>query len=231
VLQHQPVQGIQRPQGLTYHPDTQTLFTVLPQQQALAELDRCGNLLRRISVRNGTRLGAAIAAGQGVVLFSLANTSQLLLVPLPQGATQIDGSDGIQLEVRDDTQPIAIAAMAWDRAQRQLYLSSASGLPRLYRTAFDGNVWSGRRNNPQRLTVREWLPEERILPVMPAITALAMDEERSELLLLSGTTHQLVRASPQGLLRLDLSLTRGNAGLEPGIRDPQGLAAANDGSL
>lgn len=231
VLQRQPIAGIGSPQGLSYSADTRTLFTVIEQEQAIAELDLCGTLLRRITVTAKHPLEEVTALGAGHLLLSFANTNMISLLTLAVDAETIDTTTGIQLDVRTGDNRIEVEEIAWDSAGQRLFLASREYPPRIYQAPFNLNSWHNRGIGNYRLRTEEWLAAKQILPFMPDITALAYSEHRRELLLLSDETREIVALTQGGKLRTYLQLKEGSAGLNHKIRSPEGMAIASDASI
>lgn len=231
VLQRQAIEGIGSPQGLSYSADRRSLFTVLENEQAIAELDLCGRLLRRIPVRADHPLEEVTALSGGSILLSFANTNRISLLQLPQGPARLDTTEGLELDVRQGDNPVEAEEIAWDPTRQQLYLASKDYPPRLYRTTFKLNDWRRRPRGSHPLEVQEWLSANQVLAFMPDITALAYAEARRELLLLSDETRDIVAVSEARQLRPYLKLEAGSAGLEERVRSPEGMAIARDASL
>jgi uncharacterized protein YjiK len=231
VLQRHPVAGLPSPQGLTYNADTRTLFTVVENEQAIAELDLCGTLLRRITVKAAHPLEEVTALSDGHLLLSFANTNTISLLTLPADAASADSTTGLQLDVREGTNQIEAEEIAWDSKGQRLFLASKEYPPRIYQARFNLNDWRNRRRGTHRLQTNEWLASGRILSFMPDITALAYSEPRGELLLLSDETRDIVAVSEGAQPRKYLDLNKGSAGLEEKIRSPEGMAIASDASI
>ncbi len=231
VLQRQPIEGIRSPQGLSYSADSRSLFTVLENEQAIAELDLCGRLLRLIPVRAEHPLEEVTALEGGSILLTFTNTNRISLLNLPQGQARLDTAQGLDLDLRQGGTPVEVEEIAWDSAGQQLYLASKDYPPRIYRAAFQLNEWRRRPRGSHPLQAQEWLSANQVLAFMPDITALAYAEARQELLLLSDETREIVAVSEARQLRPYLKLEAGSAGVEERIRSPEGMAIARDASL
>jgi uncharacterized protein YjiK len=231
VLQRQPIAGIRSPQGLSYSADSRSLLTVLENEQAIAELDRCGRLLRRIPVRAEHPLEEVTVLGGGSILLSFKNTNRISLLNLPRGAVSLDTAQGLDLDLRQGGSPVEAEEIAWDPAGQQLYLASKEYPPRIYRATFQLREWRRRPRGSHPLQAQEWLSPNQVLPFMPDITALAYAEARRELLLLSDETRDIVAVNGTRQPRPYLKLDAGNAGLEQRIRSPEGMAIAEDASI
>lgn len=232
VLQRQPIQGIRSPQGLSYSSDNRTLLTVLEDEQAIAELDLCGRLLRRIPVKAEHPLEEVTALSDNTILLSFTNTNRISLLTLPRGvATSLDTSKGLHLDLRQGVTPIEAEEIAWDPAGQHLYLASKDYPPRIYRSSFRLSEWRQRSQASYPLQSQVWLSSEQVMEFMPDITALAYSGARQELLLLSDETRDIVAVTEAREARLYLRLEAGSAGLKEKIRSPEGMAIAKDASV
>jgi uncharacterized protein YjiK len=231
VLQRQSIEGVLSPEGLSYSASSRTLLTALENEQAIAELDLCGRLLRRIPVLAEHPLEEVTALSGDAILLSFANTNRISLLSLPRGSASLDASTGLQLDLRQGSTPVEPDEIAWDPASQTLYLASNDYPPRIYRSSFKLSEWRQRPPGIHPLQTREWLSADQVLAFMPDITALAYSEAGQELLLLSDETRQIMAVTEARQLRPYLNLEAGIAGLEEKIRSPEGLAIARDASL
>jgi uncharacterized protein YjiK len=231
VLQQQPIRGIRSPQGLSYNAETRTLFTVLEDEQAIAELDLCGTVLRRIPIDAEHPLEEVTALSADTILLSFTNTNLISLLALPRGTASLDTSKGVQLDLRQGSQSVEAEEIAWDPTGQHLYLASKDYPPRIYRSEFKLSEWQQRPDGSHPLQTREWLAAKQVLAFMPDITALAYSQARQELLLLSDETREIVAATKARQPRPYLKLEKGNAGLDEKIGSPEGMAIAKDASV
>lgn len=232
VLQRQPIQGIRSPQGLTYNKDTQTLLTVLENKQAIAELDLCGHVIRRVQINTPYMLEEVTALSSDMVLLSFGNTNTIALLQLPTGSATVDGSSALLLDVRDEGgNRVEVEEIAWDSDGKQLFLANKEYPPRIYQTSFHPDYWKGLIRGARTLRISEWLSSKQILPFMPDITALAYSEAKRELLILSDETREIISVSTEGRVRAYLKLDKGSANLQERVRSPEGMAIAKDASI
>lgn len=231
VLQRQLISGLAAPQGLSYSQESGTLFTVLEHEQLIAELDVCGNVLRRISLKTTHQLEEVTALSAGMKLVTLANRPEILLLSLPDGAQAADLSNAVQLDVRDGEMPVEAEEVAWDARGSRLFFATSDYPPRVYMAPFNLAEWSKRSPGAYRLAANEWIPSQSILTFMPDISALAYSAARGKLLLLSDETREIVAFDNGRRAQRYLRLEEGTAGLEQKIRSPEGMAIAGDASL
>ncbi|MCU0529738.1 MAG: SdiA-regulated domain-containing protein [Cyanobium sp. Prado107] len=231
VLQRQRIEGAADPQGLSYNPSTRTLLTVLGHEQAIAELDRCGVILRRITVPSTDSLEEATAISDQHVLLSFADTSTIALVSLEAGQSSIDPASGVQIELIEGGTAIDVEEIAWDGDGKRLFLASKEYPPQIYSASFDLQAVQASKGRTHRLKAHTWLRPDRILPFMPDISSLAYSPARGELLLLSDETRDIVAVTGDRSVKPFLRLQRGAAGLSEPIRSPEGMAIASDASI
>lgn len=231
VLQRLPIKGATDPQGLSYNPTTQTLLTVLGHDQAIAELDRCGVILRRVTVQSTYSLEEATAISEQHLLLSFANTNTIALVSLEAGQSSIDMASGVQIELIEGSTPIEVEEIAWDGDGKRLFLASKEYPPQIYTAFFDLKDVQASKGHKHRLKAHKWLRPDRILPFMPDISSLAYSPARGQLLLLSDETREIVAVTEDRSVQPFLRLQRGTAGLSEPIRSPEGMAIASDTSI
>jgi uncharacterized protein YjiK len=223
VLQRQLISGIADPQGLSFSEDSGTLFT--------AELDVCGNVLRRISVEATHQLEEVTALSAALKLVTLANRPEIMLLSLRDGEQTADLSNAVQLDVRDGEMPVEAEEIAWDARGNRLFFAASDYPPRVYMAPFNLAEWIKRSPGVYRLAASEWIPAKSILAFMPDISALAYSPARGKLLLLSDETREIVAFDNGRRAQRYLHLEEGSAGLEQKIRSPEGMAIAGDASL
>lgn len=231
VLQKQIVMGAKSTQGLSYNQETGTLLTVLENEQAIAELDRCGVVLRHIDIQTDNPIEEISTLEEGYALLTFANTNTITLIRIPKDSTSLTTQEGIQLNLQDGKRTLEIEEVTWDRNQKRIFLASREYPPRIYWAQFDLKELKSRKYGPHKMQASEWIQTERIQKFMPDITALAYSSVNRQLLVLSDETREIVSVDEDRVARPYLQLEQGTAGLEATIRSPEGMTIATDGSI
>lgn len=207
--------------GLTWSPQTGTLFTVTGKHPHLVEFSPDGAVLRRIRLSGVSDPEGVEALDDGRLAIVDERRRQVLLFRLPPGTDSLD----LGAAPRHDLGSAAAGnkgfeGLGWDARTSRLLLARERP-PALFGLAFSaaGEV----AGDLQRLSLER-------LPVRD-LSSLTVDPRSGHFLLLSDESRLLVEFDREGRPFSFISLLGGFNGLHRGIRQAEGVAMDGAGTL
>lgn len=225
-----PVQGLSRnASGLSFNPETGTLFTVINRPPQVAELSTDGRLLRLIEL-DGVRdpEGITYVEGDRYVIAD-EDSHSLYWVRIGPGIDRLSVADQPSLRLSIDVVDNAsFEGVSWDSVQQRRYVVKEK-LPLRVLVISGLDVL---RESPRfNLAISEWKSWAAASLFMSDLSSLTLHEATGNLLLLSDESALVVEyaagGEPVGLL----PLWRGFHGLRRKVPQPEGLAIGDDGAL
>lgn len=225
-----PIEGLSRnASGLTFNPDTGTLFTVINQPPQVAELSVDGKLLRIMPVAGVSDIEGITHVEKDVYVLADERTQQLYRVNIGAETTQIETAGrprlGLAIDVNGN---LGFEGVSWDERLGRLWVAKeksplrvlfVDGLePLLNGSAFD-------------LQIREWRPAGAGKLFVRDLSSLTLHDATGHLLLLSDESKMVVEYAADGTPVSLLPLWRGWHGLRRGVPQPEGVALDGDGNL
>ncbi len=215
--------------GLTYASDTNTLFTVINNPPAVAELSTDGTLLRLIPIKgakdtegishvHGNRFLIADERDQSIHLVQIDPDTEVL---------EVDRSPILQLNF-GYLRNLGFEGVSWDSRNNRLYLVQAR-LP--IRILLVDGLLSDHSERERSLSVSShnlpWLHRLALLD----LSSLMRHEPSGKLLLLSDASKMLLEYDEEGQLVYVLRLRPGAHGLQTAIPQAEGVTMDNEGRL
>lgn len=211
--------------GLTYNPQTNTLFAVINNPEKIVEIDAQGNTLRQVLLEGFEDTEAITYLGNGdyavveerrrsIVIAHISFDTRVLKrseqrsLSLPRTAANNNGFEGI----------------AVDSNTGRLYISNEKAPRELFQ--LDGFVES----SPHMSVSYPWDIEEAPLG-NDDISGLYFDHHRNHLLLLSDESKQLVEANLRGDKVSELDLSSRNPSLAQDIPQAEGITLGENNTL
>lgn len=211
--------------GLTYNPDTKTLFLVQNKPTQLVELDKEGKTLRVIPLTGfddtedlfymgGGRFAVVEERRRNVCIFSLdaattsvpyAKATRLLVDPVNADNSGLEGITG-------------------DMKTGRFFVVKEKNPRRIYEFA----VPSAEKPAPE--IKRPW-DAQAMLKGADDLSAICFHPSSGNLLLLSDESACIVECTTDGRQLAKLPLTAGSAGLQASLKQPEGLTLDDDGNM
>ncbi|GAB3376880.1 SdiA-regulated domain-containing protein [Azotobacter armeniacus] len=206
--------------GLTWNPQSGTLFTVTGKHPQLVELSPEGAVLRRIRLTGFSDPEGVEALGDGRLAIVDERRRQLALFRLPPGVDSFDLGDAQRRDLGfADAGNKGFEGLGWDARTNRLLLALERP-PALFGLAVaEGGIVGGLQPLPgERLPVRD-------------LSSLTVDPRSGHFLLLSDESRLLVELDREGRPFSFISLLGGFNGLHRGIRQAEGVAMDDAGNL
>jgi len=215
--------------GLTYNPETKTLFAVTNRPPQIAELTTDGALLR-LAPLHGARDTEGIAHIQGD-WFAIADerNNRIHWVQFGKGVTEVSLDNSPYVQLGDIAiKNFALEGLGWD-AKRQQLVAVTEKWP--MQVLMMEAPLSRLKPGPVDLKVRVWdVPAVEDMPSTD-LAAVEVDPRSGNLLLLGEESSVLYEYSRAGDLLSVMPLWADMAGLANRIPQPEGLAMDNGGNI
>lgn len=225
-----PIAGItDNLSGLTYNPDTGSLFAVINRPQAVVEITPEGKLLRTIPI-DGARdpEGITHVAGDLFVL-SDEGEQRLNWIEITPATSRLELAGTPQLTLDYGSyHNMGFEGVTWDDRTKRLFIAQEMWPVRVL--VVEGLSQS---LNGQGLNIRasEWKPQDRFGHFAADLSSLSVHDGTGNLLLLSHLTSALVEYAPDGRAVSVMPLWRGWNGLKATVPQAEGIATDDRGDI
>jgi uncharacterized protein YjiK len=230
VIEGLPVQGLSRnASGLTFNPETGTLFTVINRPPQVAELSTDGRLLRLIELE-GVKDPEGITYVEGnTYVISDEDSHSLYWVRIESGDQRLSvrGKPSLTLGI-DVVDNASFEGVSWDSVQNRLFVVKEK-LPLRVLVVTGLDVFQ--RERGFNLAISEWKSSSAAALFMSDLSSLTLHEPTGHLLLLSDESALVVEYSAEGEPVDILPLWRGFHGLQRKVPQPEGLALGDNGAV
>lgn len=207
--------------GLTYHPGSDHLYAVLNNPEEIIELNKQGEILRRISLKGFIDTESIDYIGNGLFVVSEERRHRLVFFYLDSETASIDyaNTQHIPLDWASDENK-GMEGVAWS-ARYGFFVLQEQPPKLVHHTMHDAEprLDAARLNDRLPFAVSDYA----------GISMLQADQEY--LLVLSEESHNLHALSLQGAPVSKLSLKTGLFNLWPLMKQPEGVAVDNDGNI
>lgn len=225
-----PIEGItENASGLTFNPDTGTLFAVINRPPQVAELTTEGRLLRLIPVEGihdpegishvrGERYVIADEIGEHLYWVEIGPHMTMLDATLmPRLATENDlvGNKGFE-------------GVSWDYTRERLFVVKEKSPLRVNEITGIASYFNGEGVLPR---IHEWKPSNSMTQLMTDLSSLTVHEPTGNMLLLSHESHLVAEYAPDGTLVSIMPLRKGWHGLRKTVPQAEGIAMDTNGAL
>ena len=224
VLQGKPLQGLEGDEvsGLTYSPDSDTLFTVTGKHPQLIELTLDGQVMRRIDL-----LGFANPEGVEMLAdgrLAIIDERKRTLTTFKLGALtrSLEFADLASFDLGFiDAGNKGFEGIAWDSRNERVLLGKERGPLGLFSMPFPGEDGA--------VGVLEPLSSGHLF--LRDISSLSYDARTGHALVLSDESRLLLEVDEQGEPVSFISLSRGMNGLRGGIEQAEGVTMDTAGNI
>jgi len=224
VIQAKALAGLEKDEtsGLTYNPQTGTLFTVTGKNPLLVELSREGEVLRRIELKGFADPEGVEMMDNGRMAIVDERRRQLTTFTLGDDDLELNAADfpGFDLGFAESGNK-GFEGLGWDSRSHSLLLGKERSPLGLFSMPFpgaDNDVGGLHPLASGNLGLRD-------------ISSLSVDERTGHVLVLSDESRMLLEIDRAGQPVSFLSLNAGFNGLEQGIKQAEGVAVDEEGNI
>ncbi len=213
--------------GLTWSPETQTLFAVLNAPTDVLELSRSGEVLRRIHLKGFHDVEAIVWIADNRFIIVEERRHSLVTVEITPDTTSIerDSSTSFTFGLESGTNK-GFEGVAWNQAADQLYVVKEQRPSKLL--TFSGLMNSGLGDvSVQQNTALNDAARTR----KSDLSGLHFDNLTGHLLVLSDESRLLAEVTLDGTVVSYMPLTSGWHGLEERMSQPEGVTMDDQGNL
>lgn len=220
------IQGVaDNASGITYNPDSDTLFVVVNNPETLLELSPNGQVLRRIPLKGLQDTEGVVYLGHDTFAVLEERRRNIVLVEIDQDA----GASGPR-RIRslalpaNETGNQGFEGLTADPASGRLFVVNEKQPRQVWQVdGFVGDNQSLSITMPWDLDLKSWGSRD--------FSGLHFDSQRGTLLMLSDESRQLTESTLQGALLSRLKLNGGQAGLEESVPQAEGVTLDRHGTL
>lgn len=227
-IQARTIDGVSRDvSGLTYSPQTATLFAVANRPPRIAELSTEGRLLRLIELGGvNDPEGLTHVEGDRFIVSNERDESLHWITIAPDSTrVTVEGEDRLSLKL-GGVENLGFEGLSWDYKRKQLYITQEMLPARVLLVKGLAPEAAG-----MHLDISEWKPRGIAGSFMLDLSSVSLHEETGNLTLLSHMSRILVEYAPDGTVLSYLPLWRGMNGLSASIAQAEGVAVGPDGDL
>ncbi|WP_439134586.1 SdiA-regulated domain-containing protein [Pseudomaricurvus sp.] len=212
--------------GLTYNPDTDSLFAVANNPPYIVEMDKQGQELRKITLDGFDDTEGLVFLGNGRYAIIEEDHRSVVIVRIDPETDVLRRAEG-----KSVTFPLTqknnkgFEGVAFDSAAQSLFVVNEQQPREIYR--IDGAV------DPEALSfsiTTPWSMEDNSLDKSD-LSGLHYDHRTGHLLILSDESKALTESTIEGRAISRLSLSSSRAGFVDGVPQAEGITMDNDGML
>ncbi|MDR2613898.1 MAG: SdiA-regulated domain-containing protein [Candidatus Accumulibacter sp.] len=215
--------------GLSYHPERNSLFSVINRPPQIVELTLDGRLRRRIPVTGMVDL-EGISHMRGNEFFVVDERSQQLIhVDIGDDQSEIDVRGRSRLGLAFDLAGnFGLEGVSWDHTQNRLFAVKEKRPPRLFELAGVVPLLDERRLD---LQIGEWPLGGWLGWLFRDLSSLTYHEASGNMLLLSDESRLVIELDPQRRPSGLMALRRGWHGLKADVPQAEGIAVGARGEI
>lgn len=213
--------------GLTFSPQTGTLFTAINRPPELAELSRDGRLLRRIPLTGASDVeGITHVEGDRFILIDEGRHRLSWVTITPETARiDTDTAPFLTLDL-GSFRNMGFEGVSWDQHRKELVIVQEMWPVRVL---VIGGLDRAVRGQGLAITVREWQPDSWAGHFVTDLSSVTVHDATGNMILLSDTSSVLAEYAPDGALLSLLTLWSGWHGLSRSVPQAEGVAIGPDG--
>lgn len=229
-IEAQPVAGVDdNLSGLTWAPESDTLFAVINRPPSIAELSPQGTLLRLIPLNGAVDPEGITHVQGGVFVISDEARQSLNWVVIGPETREVDLTGSPEMVLNYSTfHNMGFEGVSWDSARDELFIAQEMLPIRVLRVRGLAEAVAGEGFS---INVTEWQPGDRFGHFTTDLSSLSAHDATGNLLLLSDMTGSLAEYAPDGSPVSVMPLWAGWHGLKEDIPQAEGLAVDAGGDI
>lgn len=229
-IEARPIEGLaENTSGLTYSPETGTLFTAINDPPELAELSTDGDLLRRIAL-SGARDVEGITHVEGdrfIIVDEGKSRLNWIAITSETLAVDLAGTPFVTLDL--GTVPnLGFEGISWDQSKQELVIVQEM-LP--VRVLVAEGLEQAVQGRGFGIAFREWRPESWAGHGVSDLSSVTVHDPTGNMILLSHMSSLLIEYDAQGAPLGLLSLWAGRHGLQASVPQAEGVAIGPRGEI
>lgn len=230
VIEARPIAGLSRNlSGLTFSPQTHTLFATINRPATLVELSLEGDLLRQFplpSIRDAE--GIAHVEGDRFLISDECD-SRIHWVRIPESGDAVTLEGAITLPSAMGTlRNLGLEGLSWDQTHGELLVANEKWPARVL--AIRG-IQPGATSLPETLDARRWKPLAWLGTLGGDLASLHVHERTGNLLALSEESAVLTEYSRDGHVLGVMTLWSGSHDLNSKVPQPEGITTGPDDTI
>lgn len=230
VIDAMPITGVAANlSGLTFSPETGTLFATLNRPPEIIELSTGGQVLRHIPLSGGKDVESITHVQGDRFLILDEATSVIHEAHIGPETRAIDLTESRSVPLRTTLMSnFGFEGMSWDQHTQILFVTQEM-LPT--RVLAVSGLEAALAGDGRRLTVTEWRPGLLAGHAALDLTSVTVHDANGHILLLSHMSELLSEFAPDGTPVSLMSLRGGNHGLRDLVPQAEGLALGEDQTI
>lgn len=220
------IPGVSDASGLTYHAPSGTLFSVLNDEPTIVQLNRKGDVLRKIRIEGVSDMEGIthVINDQFVVVEESKN--RLILIEIGDG-NSIDITNAPKLILGfENVRNKSFEGISWDAKNERILIVNEKEPKRLVEIR---GLLKSTGNTSADITIRElWQDKPSFMSAFRDLASLSYDDDSGHLLLLSEESKLIKEYDSQGEALSAMLLWKGFHGLKSTVPQAEGLAVGPD---
>lgn len=224
------IEGVEKnASGLTFNPDTGTLFGVINAPAAIIELDTEGTLLRKLKLHGAEDAEGITHVRDNVFVVADERSHMLYRIEIEPGAESVDLRDASRISIAlDQVKNRGFEGVSWDEDKQRLFIVKEKAPLRVLEISGLPGLATGAEIN---LRISEWKSSTASTLFMTDLSSLTLHGPTGNLLLLSDESALVVEYTPDGSPVSVLPMWGGWHGLSRRVPQAEGLAMGPDGAV
>lgn len=209
--------------GLTWNPDTQTLFAVTDAPSSVIELSPEGNILRTLKADKPADLEAIEYIGNNRYYLSQEKKGALAMVTIDKHTSRINIShaETYHPPMSSEKKNSGLEGLAWKPELEKMVAAQEKKPVRIYNVSHDGEEYKTHTSSLNDILLSWYIHD---------ISGMDFDASTSRVYILSDESKKVITVNGDHKLRF-MPLTAGHYGLHKDIPQPEGIATDNAGNL
>jgi uncharacterized protein YjiK len=218
--------GLSDASGLTFHAPTETLFSVLNNEPVIIQLNKQGELLRKIRVEGASDMEGITHVSNNQFLLAEERKNRLILIEIGEADT-IDVSDQPKLTLGfNNARNKRFEGISWDAKNQRILIVNEKRPKRLLEIR--GLLQSPGNGNADIIIRDLWQDKPGSLQAFRDLASLTYDEDTGHLLLLSEESKLIKEYNSRGEALSAMLLWKSFHGLKSTVPQAEGIAIGPD---
>lgn len=226
TIEAREINGFSDLSGLTWNPDSKSLYAITNKNPQILELDTDGSILRIIKTKGISDPEALTYIGNNQFILAEERKQKLIKVVITPETKEINLTNQQQITLGDgNTNNKGLEGLTWNSTSKTLYAAKERDPVLIYEiTGFPIST-----NKTPNITVSNNKKRDHRLFIKD-ISSLSFNEQYNHLLVLSDESRLVIELNQEGKPISSLSLIRGHA-LKKSVPQAEGIAMDNNNNL